>query len=130
MAAHSSNLLLAADADDTLLGYHTADFWLNICICHSLIVENREGLEHPTFQVTPLALSVTCSLMLTVNVQGWKCFGPRSAWSVNCAEIACIVSKIVGLHLASVNSHGAPPKSCLDLLHPSFVRFAIALTVL
>ena len=67
MAAHNSNLLLAADADDTLLGYHTADFWLNICICHSLIVENREGLEHPTFQVTLFTSSVACALVLTVN---------------------------------------------------------------
>ena len=42
----------AADgADDTVLGFHTADFWLNICICHSLIVEHKEGMATPTFQV-------------------------------------------------------------------------------
>lgn len=42
---------LAAETDDTVLGFHTADFWLNICVCHSLIVENREGADRPTFQV-------------------------------------------------------------------------------
>ncbi|KAL3132559.1 hypothetical protein ABBQ32_009098 [Trebouxia sp. C0010 RCD-2024] len=38
------------EADDTVLGFHTADFWLNICVCHSLIVENKAGAERPTFQ--------------------------------------------------------------------------------
>jgi len=37
--------------DDTVLGFHTADFWLNICVCHSLIVEHKEGATRPSFQV-------------------------------------------------------------------------------
>ena len=44
--------VVAAETDDTVLGFHTADFWLNICVCHSLIVENKEGAERPTFQVS------------------------------------------------------------------------------
>ncbi|DBA65766.1 hypothetical protein WJX79_001197 [Trebouxia sp. C0005] len=38
------------DMDDTVLGFHTADFWLNICVCHSLIVEQKEGAARPSFQ--------------------------------------------------------------------------------
>ena len=45
---------LAAETDDTVLGFHAADFWLNICVCHSLIVENKEGADRPTFQVFAL----------------------------------------------------------------------------
>ena len=44
---------LADGTDDTVLGFHTADFWLNICVCHSLIVEHKEGAPRPTFQVGP-----------------------------------------------------------------------------
>lgn len=51
-------MLPAAGADDTLLGFHAADFWLNICICHSLIVEKREGMEFPTFQVPYRSVSI------------------------------------------------------------------------
>ena len=46
--------VVAAETDDTVLGFHTADFWLNICVCHSLIVEHKEGADHPTFQVFAL----------------------------------------------------------------------------
>ena len=45
---------VAAETDDTVLGFHTADFWLNICVCHSLIVETKEGADRPTFQVFAL----------------------------------------------------------------------------
>ncbi len=42
-----------AEADDVLLGNHLLDFWTNICICHSLIVEKGPdgGI---VYQVLPL----------------------------------------------------------------------------
>lgn len=33
----------ASDAADVVLGQHLLDFWLNICICQSLIVEKPPG---------------------------------------------------------------------------------------
>lgn len=44
-------LVCVVETDDTVLGFHTADFWLNICVCHSLIVEHKQGADRPTFQV-------------------------------------------------------------------------------
>lgn len=48
---HQQLVAVTAEVDDTVLGFHTADFWLNICVCHSLIVEHKEGSDRPTFQV-------------------------------------------------------------------------------
>lgn len=32
------------------LGHHMTDFFSNLCLCHSLILENREGEDKPTYQ--------------------------------------------------------------------------------
>lgn len=32
------------------LGHHMTDFFSNLCLCHSLILENHEGSEKPTYQ--------------------------------------------------------------------------------
>ena len=32
------------------LGHHMTDFFTNLCLCHSLILEQREGLEKPIYQ--------------------------------------------------------------------------------
>ena len=34
-----------------LLGHHLLDFWANICLCHSLIVEEAEDGGPPIYQV-------------------------------------------------------------------------------
>ena len=33
-----------------VLAQHTLDFWTNICLCHSLIIEEREGADQHAFQ--------------------------------------------------------------------------------
>ncbi len=33
-----------------LLGHHLLDFWVNICLCHSLIVEEAEDGGLPIYQ--------------------------------------------------------------------------------
>ena len=44
--------------DQELLGQQTLDFWLNLCICHTLIVEEAKDGGQSVFQVlylnTPL----------------------------------------------------------------------------
>ncbi len=47
--------------DQELLGQQTLDFWLNLCICHTLIVEEAKDGGQSVFQVlyldTPLQMS-------------------------------------------------------------------------
>jgi hypothetical protein len=39
-----------------VLGEHVLDFWTNICLCHSLIIEEAEDEEElPLYQASPLA---------------------------------------------------------------------------
>lgn len=38
-----------------LLGHHLVDFWCNICLCHSLIVEEAEDGGPPIYQARPRA---------------------------------------------------------------------------
>lgn len=35
----------SGDVEDCLFGWHIVDFWTNICLCHSLIIETEEGEE-------------------------------------------------------------------------------------
>ena len=37
---------------DVIQGQHLLDFWLNVCICHSLIVEQPKNGGLPTFQAS------------------------------------------------------------------------------
>ena len=39
-----------ARARMALLGHHLLDFWVNICLCHSLIVEEAEDGGPPIYQ--------------------------------------------------------------------------------
>lgn len=40
-----------AEADPVVLGCHLVDFWTNICLCQSLIVEEAEDDGPPIYQV-------------------------------------------------------------------------------
>lgn len=40
--------------DQRLLGQQTLDFWMNLCLCHTLIVEEGEKGEPPIYQVSDL----------------------------------------------------------------------------
>ncbi|GMH33051.1 hypothetical protein BSKO_00885 [Bryopsis sp. KO-2023] len=33
--------IMGSDVGDVILGWHIVDFWTNICVCHSLIIEER-----------------------------------------------------------------------------------------
>ena len=35
------------DRKFAILGHHLLDFWINICLCHSLIVEDRDEEPGP-----------------------------------------------------------------------------------
>lgn len=41
---------------DAVLGHHVLDFWLCICLCHNLIVQNDPQTGQPLYQVSPGAL--------------------------------------------------------------------------
>ena len=43
-----------------LLGHHLLDFWANICLCHSLIVEEAEDGGPPIYQAGPFAPCLPC----------------------------------------------------------------------
>ena len=46
---------------DVIQGQHLLDFWLNVCICHSLIVEQPKNGGLPTFQASQQrAIGVPC----------------------------------------------------------------------
>ena len=40
------------EVSPVVLGCHLLDFWINICLCHSLIVEEAEDEGPPIFQVS------------------------------------------------------------------------------
>lgn len=40
------------DINPVVLGCHLLDFWINICLCHSLIVEEAEDEGPPIFQAS------------------------------------------------------------------------------
>ncbi len=46
---------VAADEEvgvgDAVLGHHVLDFWLCICLCHNLIVQNDPQTGQPLYQV-------------------------------------------------------------------------------
>ena len=51
-----------------LLGHHLVDFWCNICLCHSLIVEEAEDGGPPIYQARAAGLlswrsQLACSVM-------------------------------------------------------------------
>jgi len=46
-----------AELDPVVLGCHLVDFWTNICLCQSLIVEEAEDNGPPIYQASP-ALTV------------------------------------------------------------------------
>ena len=46
-----------AEIDPVVLGCHLVDFWTNICLCQSLIVEEAEDDGLPIYQASP-ALTV------------------------------------------------------------------------
>ena len=37
---------------DAVLGHHVLDFWLCICLCHNLIVQNDPQTGQPLYQVS------------------------------------------------------------------------------
>lgn len=53
-----------AEADPVVLGCHLLDFWINICLCHSLIVEEAEDGGPPIYQ----ACLITCIVLLLANI--------------------------------------------------------------
>ena len=40
-------------SSESLLGQQALDFWFNLCLCHTLIVEDAEDGQPPLYQVTP-----------------------------------------------------------------------------
>ena len=61
-----------SDVDPVVLGCHLVDFWTNICLCQSLIVEEAEDDGPPIYQVrhalqevlAPFMTSSSCMLDL------------------------------------------------------------------
>ncbi len=45
-----------AEISPVVLGCHLLDFWINICLCHSLIVEEAEDEGPPIFQASSFLL--------------------------------------------------------------------------
>lgn len=41
-----------AEISPVVLGCHLLDFWINLCVCHSLIVEEAEDEGPPIFQAS------------------------------------------------------------------------------
>lgn len=52
--------------EQVLLGHHMIDFWTNLCVCHSLIVE--DGPSGRIFQVQLLFQIVPIQLTWTIMV--------------------------------------------------------------
>lgn len=74
--------------EQIILGHHTIDFWINLCVCHSLIVE--DGPKGKTYQVLYKSLPCVghlesfCALFLR-----WGMF-LTSTWSDCTSYLGCL----------------------------------------
>jgi hypothetical protein len=68
-----------AEVDPLVLACHLVDFWTNICLCHSLIVEEAEDEGPPIYQACPAA-----SVIHYRNMH-WDVFP-----AVNAGRLACV----------------------------------------
>ena len=63
------------EADLVVLGCHLVDFWTNIALCQSLIVEAAEDDGLPIYQVW--------STVPGPFISGFQCIRPRIAWAAS-----------------------------------------------
>jgi hypothetical protein len=71
----------APEADPIVLAAHLVDFWTNICLCHSLIVEEAADDGPPIYQASGCA-ALSCSSFMPL-----QCFWASAASA--CAALFC-----------------------------------------
>ncbi len=99
----------------TVLGQHVLDFWLNICICQSLIVD-PEATENNLYQVLEGWCDVhqVCGVMIAWSV---RCDLSWGGWGDDYIEWWCDVHGVCGVMYIVIPTYQPPPNPLYTIPH-------------